>query len=559
MAAPPGDGLIPVRMLTQFAYCSRLGYLEWVQGEFESSADVEEGRFQHRVVDEPSGRRKMAEEDDGGEVIHARSVTLSDERLGLVAKADLLEIDGKAATPVEYKRGTVPDVPGNVYDSTLVQVCAQGLLLRANGYECGEGVVYYAGSKRRVRVVLDDVAVAKTLQCIHDMREMLKEGTIPPPLVDSPKCPRCSLVGICLPDETNALSGGDSGGTVRADSVRRMYPVRVDTVPVYVQEQGAKVSVSGELLVVKPREGPVRKVRLMDVSDLTLYGNVQVTTQAVRRLCERGIPVCYLSYGGRYIGRTTGRMSRNIDLRIRQHRMYHDKVGLMRIARSMVSGKIKNCMVMLRRNHISPPGEVLEEMGGLAERCGTVRKYDALLGMEGLAARLYFSEFAGMIKADDGGGFDFRERNRRPPKDPVNAMLSFVYMMLARQAEITVGTVGMDPYLGFLHTPHHGRPSLALDIMEEFRPIIGDSVCLTLVNTGAIRKSDFLVTPFGVSMTGDGRRKVITAFESRMDETIQHRLLGYSASYRRILETQARLLARHIMGEIPQYPPFRVR
>lgn len=549
----PEPTLIPVRMLTQFAYCNRLGYLEWVQGEFETSADVEEGTFQHRNVDVPSGRRKM-EKGIEGEVIHARSVTVSDGTLGLVAKADLLEIKGKTATPVEYKKGEVPDVPGSVHDSTMMQVCAQGLLLRANGYACAEGVVYYAGSKRRVTVPFDDVTVAKTLQCIYDMKEMIKDNKIPPPLVDSPKCPRCSLVGICLPDETNALSGD---GQVRADSVRRMYPVRVDTVPVYVQDQGARVSVSGEVLMIKSPDGNVRKVRLMDVSDLTLYGNIQVTTQAIRRLCERGVPICYLSYGGRYVGRTSGRTSKNIDLRIRQHRAYESKTATMKIARAMVHGKIKNSMVMLRRNHTSPPDPVLGEMDKLAEKCETVRRYDALLGMEGLAARLYFSEFSGMLKGDEQ--FDFRERNRRPPKDPINAMLSFVYMMLARQAEITVGTVGMDPYLGFLHTPHHGRPSLALDIMEEFRPIIGDSVCVSLVNNGMIRQSDFLVTPFGVAMTDHGRRRVITAFESRMDETVRHRLLGYSASYRRILETQARLLARHLMGEIPEYPPFRVR
>ena len=493
--------------------------------------------------------------EEGGEgPIHARSVTVSDDTLGLVAKADLLEIQGRTATPVEYKRGKVPDVPGNVHESTMIQVCAQGLLLRANGYECAQGVVYYAGSKRRITVPFDDVAVAKTLQSIHDMKEMIKNNTIPPPLVDSPKCPRCSLVGICLPDETNALSGG---GVVRADSVRRMYPVRADTVPVYVQDQGAYVSVSGELLKVKSPDGNIRKVRLMDVSDLTLYGNIQVTTQAVRKLCERGIPVCYLSYGGRFVGRTNGLTSKNIDLRIRQHRAYGSKTATMKIARAIVRGKIKNGAVMLRRNHVSPPGPVLEEMDGLAERCRTVRRYDALLGMEGLAARLYFSEFAGMLKGDER--FDFRDRNRRPPKDPVNAILSFVYMMLARQMEVTVGTVGMDPYLGFLHTPHHGRPSLALDLMEEFRPIIGDSVCVSLVNNGMIRRSDFVSTPFGVAMTDDGRRRVIMAFESRMDETVRHRLLGYSASYRRILETQARLLARHLMGEIPEYPPFRVR
>ena len=545
--------LIPVRMLTQFAYCNRLGYLEWVQGEFQTSADVEEGRYQHRIVD--AGSTTTGTDD----TIHARSVSLSDDTLGLTAKIDLLELDGDTATPVEYKKGTIPDIPGNIYDSTLIQVCAQGLLLRANGYHCTTGIVYYAASKKRVEVPLDDISVAKTLQAIYDMKVMVRDNTIPPPLLDSPKCPRCSLVGICLPDETNTLRDADLGKTetVRTDTVRRLYPMRLDSQPVYVHEQGAYVSISGNTLKVKTKDGQTQKIRLIDVSGLTIYGNIQVTTQAVRRLCEEGIPISYLSYGGRFIGATSGHASRNIDLRIRQHRTYESRTALVRIARSMVRGKILNCITLLRRNHTSNPGEALARMSEMAERCKTCRRYNTLLGIEGMAAKVYFGEFGGMLKRDTE--FDFTERNRRPPKDPVNAMLSYLYMLLSRQAQTTVSTVGFDPYLGFLHTPHHGRPALALDIMEEFRPIVCDSVCIGLVNNGSVKTADFIEHTTGVAMSDTTRRKVTMAFEARMDETVRHRLLGYSASYRRILETQARLLARHILGEIPEYPPFRVR
>ena len=541
--------LIPVRMLTQYTYCPRLGYMEWVQKEFEVSSDVAEGTYQHRNVDVVSGTKKMAEKD--AETIHARSVYLSDENLGLIAKTDLIEIKGEKATPVEYKKGRVPDIPGGVYDSTLVQVCAQGLLLRAHGYESNGGVVYYVASKRRVHVPFDDVAIAKTLQHVHDMKEMIKNNAIPPPLVNSPKCPRCSLVGICMPDEVNILSK-----RIPADSVRRMYPIRVDTVPVYVQEQGAYVSQSGETLVVKTKNGAKRNIRLIDVSDVTLYGNIQITTQAVRTLCDRGIPVCYLSYGGRFIGITDGQYSKNVDLRIRQFRAYEDKAASLKIAKSVVRGKIKNSMVLLRRNHKSTP-TVLGELATLADRCVNCRDYNVLLGIEGLAAKLYFSDFNGMLKKDTE--FNFKNRNRRPPRDPINAMLSWLYMMLVRQMSISIRRVGLDLYLGYLHTPHHGRPALALDMMEEFRSIVCDSVCINMVNTEAIKESDFVTTPFGVNMTDGGRRRVIKSFESRMDATIRHPLLKYSVSYRRILEVQARLLARYLQGEIPEYIPFRTR
>ncbi|MCY4491325.1 MAG: CRISPR-associated protein Cas4, partial [Thaumarchaeota archaeon] len=233
--------LIPVRMLTQYVYCNRLAYLEWVQGEFEHNTEVVEGKYIHKTVDKKSETKPKQDKDE--EKLHARSVTMSDRKLGLISKMDLLEVKGDIATPIEYKRGSVPK-DGIIHKDHMVQLCAQGLILRANGYICTRGMVYYATSKQRVEVIFDDITVAVTLQAIYDMKEMSKIDKIPPPLIDSPKCHRCSLVGICLPDETNAL--GENKIHIRKDQVRRMYPVRKDTIPVYVQEQGAYVAKSGD-------------------------------------------------------------------------------------------------------------------------------------------------------------------------------------------------------------------------------------------------------------------------------------------------------------------------
>ena len=545
---------IPVRMLTQYAYCKRLSYMEWVQGEFTSNADVIDGKYQHRNVDKPSGRKKLEENTD--EKIHARSVTLSDVQLGLISKMDLLELEGNIATPVEYKRGSTPENPNRTHEDHVAQVCAQGLLLRANGYTCTKGIIYYISSKQRIEVSFDDETVEKTLQMIKEMREMAKTDTIPPPLVDSPKCPRCSLVGICLPDETNLLS--DSAHHINKDQIRRMYPIRNDAIPVYVQEQGSYVSKSGECIHVKTKDKVLKKIRLIDISEITVFGNIQVTTQAIRELCNRNIPICYMTYGGWFTGMTTGLSHKNVELRINQHKKYGEKSASMAIAREIVFGKIKNCATMLRRNHKSPPHEKISEIDGFAERARTARQYDTLLGIEGMAARIYFSEFNGMIKSESMD-FNFTGRNRRPPLDPVNAILSFLYAMLTRQATTTVNRVGFDPYLGFLHRPKYGKPALALDIIEEFRPIVADSVCITIINNGEITEADVIKTIFGVNLTSTGRRAVITAYERRMDSTITHPLLGYAASYRRIMETQARLLSRHILDEIPVYPAFRTR
>ena len=546
------SGLIPVRMLTQYSYCPRLAYMEWVQGEFAYSADVVEGTQKHKNVDTPAKKSTDTSQD----TIHAKSVLVSDEKLGIIAKIDVMDISENVAIPIEYKRGRTPENSTNAWEDHMIQLCAQGLLLRKSNYACTEGVIYYVTSKQRITIKFDDILVAKTLQTIFDIKEMLRQQKIPPPLVNSSKCPRCSLVGICLPDETSLLMPGAT--TVRKDQVRRLYPIRNDAVPVYVQEQGAYVSLSGDNIIVKRQSGDKQKIRLIDVSALVLFGNVQASTQAIRTLCNRSIPICYLSYGGWFYGMTNGSTSRNVDLRIYQHKTYESKSLLLSIAREIVSGKIKNCMTLLRRNGRPQPKSVLDQMSLLARKSKITKNYNTLLGVEGMAAHHYFGAFQTMLRGDINT-FYFNERNRRPPKDPVNTILSFLYALLVREMTTTVSMVGFDVYLGFLHTPHHGRPSLALDLIEEFRPLVADSVCISIINNNVVSKSDFVITPFGVNLNADGRRKVIEAFENRLNSTIYHKLLGYSASYRRIMETQARLLARHISGEIPAYPPFRTR
>ena len=561
----PGPELVPARMLNEYAYCPRLAYLEWVQGEFSDNLDTVEGRFQHRRVDRPSGKlpsatdneaEDLAENDGPPEIIHARSVLLSDNALGAIARIDLIEGRGNVVTPVDYKHGKSPDVPEGAWEPERVQVCIQGLLLRANGYTCNQGMLYFVESRQHVAVPFDDALTSRTLELLSGIRRMASSGQIPDPLVDSPKCPRCSLVGICLPDEVNFFSG--KGQTVRQEDVRRMAPARDDSIPVYVQAQGAVVGKSGGQLEVKQKGKALQKVRLMEVSHLSLFGNVQVTTQVIQELCDRNIPICYFSYGGWFRGITNGMGHKNVELRCRQYLGGMTREIALPIARQIVFGKIKNCRTLLRRNHREPPPAVLSELDRLAERARTAFSPDTLLGIEGAAARTYFSEFQGMIKAESLE-FDFRGRNRRPPRDPVNAVLSFLYAVLIKQAMVTTLTVGFDPYLGFYHQPKYGKPALALDLVEEFRPLIADSVCLTLINNGELGLEHFITRGDATALTQNGRRKVIEAYERRMDTLVTHPIFGYAVSYRRILEIQSRLLSRHLLGELPTYPVFRTR
>ena len=553
-------------MLNEYAYCPRLAYLEWVQGEFADSVDTVEGRFQHRRVDRPSGTLPLRSgsdvvdltEEDGEppETIHARSVLVSGDALGAIARIDLIEGQGHVATPVDYKHGKAPDIPEGAWEPERVQVCIQGLLLRANGYTCTQGVLYFVESRQRVAVPFDDALVSRTLDLLSGIRAMAAAGRMPEPLKDSPKCPRCSLVGICLPDEVNFISA--KGQTVRPEDVRRMAPARDDSVPVYVQVQGAVVGKSGDQLEVKQKGQTLQKVRLMEVSHLAIFGNVQVTTQAVQELCDRNIPICYFTYGGWFRGITNGMGHKNVELRCRQYLGAMTPETALSISRRLVFGKIKNSRTLLRRNHREPPSAILAELDRLADRALTAPSPDTLLGIEGAAARTYFAEFQGMIKVNSLD-FDFRGRNRRPPRDPVNAVLSFLYAMLIKQAMVTAFTVGFDPYLGFYHQPKYGKPALALDLVEEFRPLIADSVCLTLINNGELGPEHFITRGDATALTQSGRRKVIEAYERRMDTLVTHPLFGYAVSYRRILEIQARLLSRHLLGELPAYPVFRTR
>ena len=551
--------LVPARMLNEFAYCPRLCYLEWVQGEFAHSADTVDGRFQHRRVDRPTGNLALPppEDDaDASEEIHARSVLLSDETLGAIARIDLVEADGKHATPVDYKRGAVPNVPGNAYEPEQVQLCLQGLLLRANGYECRQGILYFVASRRRVMVEFDDDLVRRTKSLLDETRAMAEAGQIPAPLEDSPKCPRCSLVGICLPDEVTFLKG--SRYVTRPDDVRRMAPARDDALPLYVQTQGAAVGKSGDELTVKSKGDIIAKARLLDVSSVSLFGNVQVTAQATRELLARGIPVCHFSYGGWLNGITAGMTHKNVELRIRQFQAAGDADQSLQIARDITVAKIRNSRVMLRRNHPAAPAAAIGELERLGANAARADGLLTLLGTEGAAARVYFANFGAMVKSDCAA-FDFRTRNRRPPKDPVNAALSFLYAMLARQMAVSALAVGFDPYMGFYHQPKYGRPALALDLAEEFRPIVADSAALTLFNNGELKERDFVHRSGAAALTPDGRRTVIRAFERRLDTLIRHPLFSYSVSYRRIMELQARLLGRHLLGELPSYPAFTTR
>ena len=636
------------RMLNEFVYCPRLFYYEQVEGVFVENADTARGSAIHEKVDrgkgallrakkkagaegeepgaestatpapnagEPGGDAAVAGNDAAAddaelpmETIHSRSAMLSSSRLDVVAKMDLIEVKVKArseddffalreaqsVTPVDYKAGAPRQ--GNdqneLWDADKMQLGLQILVLRDNGYTCDEGVIYYRATKQRVRLVMTAEIEAWIIERIAAARVVAASPTIPPPLVNSPKCVRCSLAPVCLPDETRLLVGARRlpsevsriPANAAATAPRRLIAARDDERALYLNTQGYRVGVKSERLVIKDGDSVIDEVRMNDVTHVALFGNIQLSTQAVQELCEQEIPVAYFSMGGWFYGLTRGHGLKNVHTRIRQFAAAANPLQCLALAQKIVQAKIRNHRTMLMRLHVQPPAAAVQGMKEIAGRVPSARGLDELLGMEGAAAALYFQNFAGMIKVgeddldDEIPGlemtqsaekkrkaeaeaftFDFTQRRRRPPTDPVNALLSLAYSLLAKDCTIASLAVGFDPYVGFYHQPRHGRPALALDLMEEFRPLIAESTVLTAINNRMIQSGHFVRAGDAVNLSPQGRKAFFQAYEQRMNALITHPVFDYKVSYRRVLELQARLLARHLTGEIPEYVPMVTR
>ena len=565
---PPA--LLPVRMLNEYAYCPRLFHFMHVEGRWADNIYTEEGREVHRRVDkldhvlpdpDEEGEDDVAKEDGDEAPTISRSVSLGSTTLGITAKMDLVATVGDEAVPVDTKRGRVPNNPQRSWEPERVQLMAQGLLLRENGFRTDHGVLYFAASRTRVTVPFTPELEALTLRLIDEASHATARTVLPDPLDDSPKCNGCSLSGICLPDETLALRHVPPDSlTAGHQSVRRLYPPRADALPLYVQEQGASVGKSGEVLIIRKDGNELATARLKDISSLVLCGNISVSAQPIHLLCEAGITVVHLSRGHWFYGITSGITLRNAYDRAAQFRLAADASFCVGLARRIVRAKAINQRTMLGRNARPQPKAMLTEMAALVRKVEHAKGLDDLLGLEGSLAARYFAHFSEMLRPHDfDAAWDFEDRNRRPPRDPVNALLSFGYALLAKECTVALLAEGLDPWWGFYHQPRHGRPALALDMMEEFRPIIVDSAVLSAVNTGMVRASDFVRSRAGCVMKDTARKAFIRAYEARLDQLATHPVFDYRCSWRSLIRVQSRLLSRVLRGDIPGYTAITTR
>ena len=327
----------------------------------------------------------------------------------------------------------------------------------------------------------------------------------------------------------------------------------------YIIQNDAFIGKVDERLHVKANKQTLQDVPVIQLDGVVVMGRATISPAAAMELLERKIPLTFLTENGKYLGKLEPELTKNIFLRAAQWQAAGESAKAIHLVRGFVRGKLKNYRMMLQRTHRKYPQLPLESaLSHLENAILPIDKTDSinsLRGLEGAGSAAYFGAFNQLIRVD---GFSFEARRRRPPTDPVNALLSFGYSLLRHDIQSAVNIVGFDPYLGYLHFQHYGRPGLALDLMEEFRPLIVDSMVLSAVNLRQITPTDFTIEPISnaVLLSKDGRREFLKLYAQKKQSDFKHPVLGRKCTYQEAFEIQARFMGKYLMGEIDQYPPL---
>jgi CRISPR-associated protein Cas1 len=332
----------------------------------------------------------------------------------------------------------------------------------------------------------------------------------------------------------------------------------------YVTTQGAYLHLEGETVVVEVEKQKRMQLPIHTIEGIVCFGNVLFSPFLLGACAERGVAISFLTEYGRFLASVRGPVSGNVLLRRKQYRMADDQGTTREIAANLVIGKVANCRIVMNRA-IRDHGDKIdtvavrsasESLNRITSRISAAATLDEVRGFEGQAAAVYFSVFNHLI-LDQKTDFVFTDRNRRPPLDEVNALISFIYTLLMHDIRAKLETVGLDPAVGFLHRDRPGRPGLALDIMEEFRSVIADRLVLSLINRRQLTRKGFTKAANGAVTMDDSTRKVILVeYQNRKQDTIGHPYIDESVSIGQLFFIQATLMARYIRGELDGYPPF---
>jgi len=537
---------IRVMALHALAYCERLFYLEEVEEIRVADERVFDGRALHEALDE-----------DGTLV----EMTIESATLGIKGKLDALRRRDGKLIPYEHKkgRGRKADSGLEPWPSDRVQLAAYAMLLEeASGEPVAEGRIRYHADNQTVRVTIGDEARAAVRGAIDRARDLAKSTSRPPVTSNEKFCVRCSLAPVCLPEETRTSQDPERAAT-------RLFPPDDERIPLHVVGHGTRIGRSGDELLVTPLEGPATREPINTIRSVVVHGHNTISAQALQMCAEHGVTVHWFTGGGAYLG-SFWRDDPAVQRRIRQFEALRGETVRIRLAQALVKARVESQLrFVLRatqggdRNALGIADAVdnIRHMLGAVDRASDPA---VLLGIEGQAAAAYFSCVPILISDQADPRMRPQGRNRRPPRDPFNAMLSFGYGLLLREVTQAIRVVGLDGAFGFYHRPRSSAPPLALDLMELFRvPVVDMSVVAAINRQQFDADADFTRAGQQVWLSESGRKKLIDVLERRLCDLWRHPVLQYSLSYRRHIELEVRLLEKEWSGEPGLFANTRIR
>lgn len=545
---------LSVHSLHALAYCERLFFLEEVERLRVADERVYAGRTLHVEI----------EREETDEVINLR---FESEKYGLIGKVDCIRKRDGNIIPYEHKRGRsarTADGKAETWASDRLQIIAYCLLVEENsGKPINEGRVRYHADNVTVRVPIDENARTDFEAHLNRANELQTSIDRPPVASNERLCVKCSLAPICLPEEarlaetlvrTACLSGlveSDKSETIAEKKPLQLFPAIDDRQILHILTNGAKVGRSGDRLNVwSPDSEEKQLYPVQEIGQVVLHGFSQITTQALRLCADRNLGVHWVSYGGRYMGAWTSGQG-SVQRRIRQYKALTDDVFCLSLAKRLVEARVKSQLSFLLR----ASRETAREIEDVRSAIASIRKLlsplhraeniDSLRGFEGMVGANYFKALPHLVSKEVGAAMKPEGRNRRPPKDRCNALLSYGYALLLKDITNAILVVGLDPSLGFYHTPRSQAHPLALDLMEIFRVALVDLPVIGSINRKQWDENlDFTIAGKQVWLSDSGRKKFIQIYERRKADQWKHPIIGYSLSYSRHLELEVRLLEK---------------
>jgi len=546
MNSDSSEPLIRVMALHALLYCERLFYLE----------EVEEIRIADEAV--YAGRRLHEElAADEGEMV---SLVLESEKLGIKGKVDCLRRRNGQHIPYEHKRGRSregEDGP-EAWPSDRLQIYAYTMLLEEHlSVSIDEARIRYHADNATVRVAVDESAREKVHWAVQRVRELRKSVERPPVTENERLCLRCSLAPVCLPEEERLARDRDWTPV-------RLFPKDKERQTIHVTDHGARVTRAGDTLAIVRTDHTKETLPIREVGELVLHGSAQITTQAIHLCAHQEVGVHWMTGGGRYVGSIAAGAS-PVQRRIRQYEALREPGLSFKLAKKLASARSASQLGFLLRasrekGRRSESDDIIRGMRAALRAMNQAEGIDSLRGFEGEAGRMYFSGLPFLLRDDLDERLRFNGRNRRPPKDCFNALLSFGYALLYRDVMQAILSVGLEPAFGFYHRPRSAAHPLALDLMELFRVPLWDMPLVASVNRQQwLPTEDFTYAGVQVWLSDKGRQKAIEVYERRKEDNWKHPVTGYSLSYARLIELECRLLEKEWTGEPGLFARMRLR